>query len=537
MKNIFNFVLVGTLILAFVGLLYGPYIHSPTFFDDIYFFIDPKPIADYVSKFGIFDRRWISTVSFGLTYRIWGADPEAYRVGSLLLHAMVSFSLFIFLGDLLSQKNKKEGQLTAAICAVLFALHPVAVFAAGYITERSIQLAALFSLWMWIAVHRGIAKNQRGWLVLSCVFYYCAVFSKEHSITALPVALLVAWHASDSDIRKTLSRTWMPLLLWCLIALAIILRMRGIIGSSYEPIIGEMANPTEDTNGADFFARSVVNQAYLYFKYALLWMLPYENWMSLDMREPFPSKWYELPWIIGVACYLAYPVIVVWLLRLKRISPTLLVGLLAPWLLFITQFSAVQYQESFVLYRSYLWALPATLVPALLLEKAEKRVRYAVLVVLGVLFFGLSWSRLQTFSNPFLIFDEAVQRLNGNDKLPGAYRIYHNRGLEYVHLGEYDKALKDFNTVITLNPTYPFVYNDRGYVFYKQQLYQPALDDFNRVIKIKPNIPRPYVGMGLTLMAMGRREDGLISLAHACELGYGCPVYRDALNQGTAKIH
>ena len=34
-------------------------------------------------------------------------------------------------------------------------------------------------------------------------------------------------------------------------------------------------------------------------------------------------------------------------------------ALLAPWLLFATELSAVRIQEQFVLYRSYLWMAPA----------------------------------------------------------------------------------------------------------------------------------------------------------------------------------
>jgi protein O-mannosyl-transferase len=508
--------------------LYGPYLHNPMFFDDVGLTIDNQVIADNALNFGFFDRRWINNVSLGLTARVWGEAPEAYRVGSLILHVLVSFSLFVFIETLVGSTAKKDGPVVAGICAVLFLLHPVAAFAAGYIIERSIQLAALFSLWMWISVHRGVSRNQYGWLVLSCVAYYCAVFSKEHSVTALLVALLVAWHAAENDMRKMAMRIWAPLLMWCLIALTIVLSMRGVVGGAYEPMISEMGGAADDPGGAGFYFRSMINQAYLFFKYVTLWVLPLENWMSIDMREPFPSRWNEIPWVIGALSYLIYPVIVILLYRKTRITSTIVVGLLSPWLLFITQFSAVQYQESFVLYRSYLWALPAMLVPAMLLRKVEKRAQqYGVAIVIGALFFGLTWSRLQTFSSPYLLFDEAVQRLQGDDTLPGAYRVYENRGLAELHENFYDNALADFNKTILLNPSFIYAYKDRGYVFYKQKKYQLALDDFQKTIDLKPNYPKPYIGKGLTLIAMNRHEEGVAALAYACvKLEYGCPVYQ-----------
>jgi tetratricopeptide (TPR) repeat protein len=361
------------------------------------------------------------------------------------------------------------------------------------------------------------------------LFFYLAVFSKEHAVTALPVALLVAWNAADGDWRKTFRQLTIPLPLWIITAAIIVLRMKGIIGSAYEPIIGEMLQGSEDQRTLDFLLRSVVNQSWLFFKYGLLWLLPIESWMSIDLREPFPTAWYSWPWAGGALAYLAYPLITAFAIWRGWMSRLAGLGLLAPWLLFLTMFSAVQYQESFVLYRSYLWAIPATLLPALLMAHLSARRQVLAITVIGFFLFGLTWSRLQTFSHPVLLWDEAVTRLEGRNEAPGAYRIYHNRGIEYLRFGDVERALADFNKTVAINPAYEFVYNDRGAAYMQRHRYDLALADFNRIILAKPDFPRPYVGRGSTLLILGRRDEGLNDLEHACSMGYGCGRYRQAL--------
>ena len=274
-----------------------------------------------------------------------------------------------------------------------------------------------------------------------------------------------------------------------------------------------------------------MNQSGLFFKYMLFWLVPNETWMAIDLRVPFPPTWFAWPWVLGMLAFAAYgglTAIALWRGWLPRLAG---IGLIAPWLLFLTMFSAVQYQEAFVLYRSYYWALPGALLVAFLLSKIPQRAQVTALLVVGLVCFGASWSRLQTFSHPVLLWDEAVSRLDGRDDLPGAYRIYHNRGIAYANMGGLylAHALLDYNKVVQLNPSYPYVYNDRGAAYFELGDYAQALSDFNYALDLKPAYLRPHLGRGLTLLKLGRYEEGMADLAHACTFGIGCNRYHDEL--------
>ena len=521
----------AALLFAAVGLLYVPWRHGLPFFDDLYFYADlqtrPGLHAAPFTNLNILSARWVNTLSMSLTWLGWGAAPGVYRLTSALLHFLVAASLFIFLRDLLEQESGgRDRSVPAFAAAILFALHPVAVFAAGYIIERSMLLASLFSMWMWIAVHRGVLRSHRVWLLLSVPLYFLAVYSKEHAITAVGVAVLVAWNAQEGDWRKALKALRRVLPFWGGVAVLVMLSSGDIIGRPYEEQFGELYGG-DNPHSLDFYVRSVVNQGTLFFRYGLYWLLPVESWMSLDMRLPFPPSWHAFPWLGGFMAYLAYPFAVGLALWRNWIPRLVFMALVSPWLLYFTMFAVVGYQETFVLYRSYLWALPGALVPALLLARLPLGRQLALLTILGLFLFGLSWSRLQTFSHPLHIWREAVERLDGRMDLPGTYRVYHNRGVEYLELGDLNRALADFNVALRLKPGFAYLLNSRGKAYLAQGKIPEALADINQAIAQNPKEVRFYISRAEAELQAGMRNEAKADFQIACTNGRACDKLRN----------
>ena len=518
---------IGLLVLG----LYGPFVGSPPIFDDLFFFVDPRGYAGNLSWASLLQSRWVWRGSLELSYRLWGVNPVAYHAGNLLLHAATAFSLFLLLRQLLARALGDAANLPAFAAAALFALHPVSVFAVGYIAQRSVVLAGLFSIWMWIAVHRGVAGESKSWLLASAAFYFLAVFSKEHAVTALPVAVLIAWNASGGGMRKTLSTLALPLPLWGAIALFIVLVMKGAIGGAYESLLLETG--ASHPQPSDFLLRSYANQCWLFFKYMVFWLWPNASWMAIDMREPFPPSWYAWPWLSGLLAFLAWPALTLVALWRGWINRTAGIALIGPWLLFLTMFAAVLYQEPFVLYRSYLWALPGAMLVAVLLAKAPPAGQIIALTIAGAIYFGLSWNRLQIFSDPVALWNESVQRLDGRDDLPFVFRMYHNRGVAYANRegnANLALAIADYSKALALNPAQAEVFSDRGVAHFYLGNYAQARLDFNSALALKPRYPMAQRGRGLSLLKLGEREKGLADLAATCfEYQFGCDLYQAEL--------
>ena len=57
----------------------------------------------------------------------------------------------------------------------------------------------------------------------------------------------------------------------------------------------------------------------------------------------------------------------------------------------------------------------------------------------------------------------------------------------YVQLKQSDKAVKDYDTAISLDPNGPYVYIKRGIEFVKLKQYQKAIDDLDKALSLEPN--------------------------------------------------
>src|SRR6266516_5967963 len=74
--------------------------------------------------------------------------------------------------------------------AAAFAIHPVAVYGAGYLVQRTIVFATLFSLLSIVLFVRGLARGRYADALSAALMYSIAVLSKGHSVLFLVAAAL-----------------------------------------------------------------------------------------------------------------------------------------------------------------------------------------------------------------------------------------------------------------------------------------------------------------------------------------------------------
>jgi tetratricopeptide (TPR) repeat protein len=262
----------------------------------------------------------------------------------------------------------------------------------------------------------------------------------------------------------------------------------------------------------------------LFFKYFLIWILPSPGWMSIDMFEPFATRLWSWPHVAGAIGFAAYGAGAGWML-LKRGKYGLLgFGLLCPWLMFLTELSTVRIQESFVIYRSYLWMPGIFACLPFLFQRAPGKRAALLLAALALVMLPVTWARLTTFSSPLQVWNDAARLIDGKDNRPGVERIYHNRGLFLLKSGYPEQSLKDFNKAITLYPQYLLALNDRAAAYLTMGKYTQALVDFNSALAINPDFARSQLGRALTYEGLGNHDAALRDYGTLCMLGYteGC---------------
>ena len=64
---------------------------------------------------------------------------------------------------------------------------------------------------------------------------------------------------------------------------------------------------------------------------------------------------------------------------------------------------------------------------------------------------------------------------------------YNNRGAAYYYLGQYQRAIEDYDKAIQLDPDYATAYYNRGGSYSDLAQYQRAIEGFDKAIQLDPD--------------------------------------------------
>ena len=509
-------------LITIVCLVYLPFLGSPFVFDDLPFFLSGAAEQYAHSGFN-FTLRWLPYASLGWTEMLFSnVVTHFFHLGNLLLHGanvVLLFYLLRLLTSAVTADNENPAALVwgAWLGALIFALHPVAVYATGYVVQRSIVMATFFALVTQLAYLRGLLSGKSGWLALAVTAYFLAVFSKEHGVLtlALLAAQTILLRGSVKAARPVLWATWSAFIS---VAVLIVLRAKGVFGVPYEAMAAslfEQMGVVESTPVLHLL--SVLTQAGLFFKYLLLWLLPNPAWMSVDMRVPFISSLSAWQGWLGAAAFLAYGYASLRLLLRGGVGGLIGLALLYPWLQFWLEFSSIRVQEPFVLYRSYLW-MPGLLllIPLLSLRWPGRRTLF-VLGLAALLLAPLALNRLWVFGDSYRLWNDAA-RLLPDERVAGADRIFFNRGQAAAGAGQLEAAIADFQRSVAISPQFAAVRFELGWTYAMTGRYQEAMLEFDAAIADDPKFASAYYGKAMLLKMRHEDKQAAEYMEKSCEL-------------------
>lgn len=522
--------ILAAILVGLVAALYGQFLSNPIVLDDIPFFVmdgrGNQPVSGY--HYALFELRSLPYATLAWSKAALGLSLHYFRIENLLLHAATVLALFFFLKSLFETVLANSGTsglrpvAAAFLAALMFALHPVATYAVGYLVQRTIVMATLFGVLAMLAYLHGCIRQRMLWAWVSVVFYFLAAYSKEHVIM-LPAVLLAMTVLLFPDWRGRLRRNWSVFAAFAGIAVMVLLARKGILGSVYEPSAPMMLVDV----GRDAYLLSVLTQSWLFFKYVALWLLPNPEWMSIDMREPFAQSFGSL-YLLAFIAFIGWGGGAIWLLLRRGRRGLLGFAMLFPWLMFMTEFSAVRIQEPFVLYRSYLWAVCIGCLVPLLFARATQKIAYLVGGLVAVTFFVISMDRLGSMSHPILLWDDAAKLVDGRSDLPGLDRIYNNRGVALLKEQRYKPALADFRRALALTPELPSAYTNIGAIYLDTGEPQKAVEAFSQAIDILMKFDRvyddrPFYGRAIAYERLGKMQEAKKDYEVSCKIAYkGC---------------
>jgi tetratricopeptide (TPR) repeat protein len=537
------------LVAVLAAAVYVPFLGNPWVFDDRTLF-SGGPMFYYhaTTPLGM-GLRLPPYFSLAMTETL-GGSMGVHRSISLLFHIACALALYRLLYDLLSLPAQAGGvavqearfdtdaAVRAAVVAAAFAIHPVAVYGAGYLVQRSILFATLFSLLSLIFLLRGLRRGSHGDAISAALMYALAVLSKEHALL-LPAAALPLLALAGVPRRVALRHLTIYLAACAPAAIFVLVLSTGLIGTAYEDAYSAISSQIEAAGGegADAYplAMSIVTQAGLFFRYLALWLWPDPGAMSIDLRVDFLGSW-SVAWIaVKTLAFAACGAVGAALLLRRDAVRIAAFGLLYFWLLYLVEFSVARFQEPFVLYRSYLWAPGIACLVAAALSQVPRRVALAAGAAACLALGYAARDRLTSFSSPLLLWEDAVAKLPQH-AVPWGSRTMYQLGREYLYAGFPDKAVEVAERCIALYPETAQCHYARGAIRLHREDFEGARADLSRVLEIQPASAIVHHRLGLALEGLGRIEQAQSSYLRASALGYkGADIELERLRSSDAR--
>src|SRR6516162_10540792 len=95
---------------------------------------------------------------------------------------------------------------------------------------------------------------------------------------------------------------------------------------------------------------------------------------------------------------------------------------------------------------------------------------------------------------------------------------YYNRGLAYGHKGDFDRAIRDFDQAIKINPNYVEALYSRGLTYSNKGLWDRAIQDYDEAIKLNPNYVRAISNRGSAYLAKRQYDRAIQDYDQAIKL-------------------
>jgi len=461
--------------------------------------------------------RQLSYGSFPWLAAVFGDGWWKQRLVNLALHAGVVVALWGLYREILSHVAAPEGEggprpdypnaPALGLAIGFFALNPVATYAVSYLIQRSILMATFFVVAGLFLFMRWLATGKAWALAAAVVAYALAIASKEHAILAPLAAVPLFLLARRPTMRQLMPIAAAGVLLAAAAAALLAIKYGEILGKPFDlwsQIYMRQLSEQSPEAGRNAYPLSVMNQAWLFFRYGLTWFVPYEGWMSIDLRTPFPTRFATFPQALGPLLYLA-TIAGGFALLLRHRDWRALVGvsILLPALLFASEFATVWVQDPFVLYRSYLWGIGVPGIIFFLAHGPSPRILLFVGFVFGGWMVWQAGDRVLSMANPEKVWTDAIAKMPDDPRAVGRWFPHLNRGNFYLENAATALALRDFEA--------------------SSKLGDMGMGAFN---------------MGSVLMAGGKGREALVAFDLAEKQGYAManlPCQRGSLKLGLGK--
>ncbi|MCM8790455.1 MAG: tetratricopeptide repeat protein [Candidatus Omnitrophica bacterium] len=436
--------------------------------------------------------RPIQIITYMIDYSRWGLNPKGYHLTNIILHVLVAFALYWFVGNLYRDK------LLALACAAIFIVHPIHTEAVSYISGRADPLATLFVLVSFVCYVSFL--SQGGLFFYAAIFlsYMAALLSRENSLI-FPVLILVYHYVFR---RKARLSVFLPLLI--MTAAYIFLRTQVLIH-----LLPEF-NVKPATTVLDRLPRFFVAVT----RYMKLLVAP------LNLHMEYGNKIFKMSEpaaVAGAAIFFGGIIFAITGRRLEK-------GLLSFSVLF---FAAALVPVSNVYpigaYMAEHWLYLPSIGFFLLVAWAFRKIcSYRYLKAIGVVAFVsvvacclyLTIMQNSYWKDPVEFYERTLMFS------PESIRANNDLAIAYEKMGKHQDAIEIYRELIKIDPRQPDVYVNLGAVYVVTGQTDYAIAACEKAIALEPNNATAHNNLAVALYMKGEYKRAIEECDLALKYGY-----------------
>jgi tetratricopeptide (TPR) repeat protein len=472
--------------------------------------------------------RPLSLVMFAIEWQVAPATPALGHLVSVLLYAVTAAVLFRFLRDLFVGYDV----VVPFAIALLWIAHPIHTEVVANIKSRDELLSFLFSiLTLWQCV-KYVSEPSRRHLLLSGLYFFLALMSKESPITLLVIVPMTLFVFRRPD-AKTMLRAVAPIGMAAVVYLAI----RSSVLTSQTGSSSAISLIDNSLTAAPDFLHRQATAFYIGAMYLRLLVFPHPMSSDYSFRQ-VPVVGFDNPVAIGSLLVhvglLTYGVV-----RLRKRDPVAY-GILY-YLISIALVANVLFLTRSTMADRFLYApsLGFSIVLVLLLVRVlrldvksggEDRpwsVNPVFVGVVGLILvpsIALTWARNPDWKNDTTLFSADSRHSPNSARI---HFMYGNHMLQELTHGNveasrqdeyYNIALAEFRRAIALYPSYaePHMLIGDAYTYRKD--YAAAANWYTGIVTRNPRFGAGYIYLGNTYVSMGDNAKAIAAFQKALVL-------------------
>ncbi len=448
--------------------------------------------------------RPLQNISFMLDAQISGGNIWGFYFFNLIFHLLTCIGVFLLL------KKLKFDELTAFLSTLIFAVNPLFTHSIAWIPSRGDILIGMFGVFWFINYISFSQKKNYLSLLLSGIFYFAAMLSKESAIVFPGIVIL--YILLNESRRKKWEEHLLPIGVYLSLAILYLLIRNSFVNS----------RPGGDIFGLGLLIGNLQTLPELFGKYFLpVNLSPMPGFSILSTSIGIL--------LIGMIAYMIYKAD-----KEKRFLYFVafgwfLIGVF-PGMLFSRDFGEYGYQ--YLEHRAYMPSVGISVIIGLIIskltsnQKIKKNILYAGLLIV-IVFAGLSFLRTNNYKDALSFYDYAVE------SNPKSAMALNNRGTLKNNKGNKQGAIEDYMEAIRLKTDYAESYNNAGIVYADLKNHNEAIQFYNKAIQLKADYYEAYYNRAISKIPVNDIAGAMSDYAKAIESN---PNYAQAyVNRGILK--